>query len=104
MIRTITTAIAVLVALSAASNAADAPRPVLKSDALVTGGIVRVGDLVDNAGIIANVAIFRAPDLGLTGVVPADAVVEAVRTHGLVGLDTNGISEVTVARASREIP
>jgi flagella basal body P-ring formation protein FlgA len=104
MIRTIATAVAVLVALSAASNAADAPRPVLKSDALVTGGIVRVGDLIDNAGIIANVAIFRAPDLGLTGVVPADAVVEAVRTHGLVGLDTNGISEVVVTRASREIP
>lgn len=104
MIRTIATAVAVLVALSAASNAANAPRPVLKSDALVTGGIVRVGDLIDNAGIIANVAIFRAPDLGLTGVVPADAVVEAVRTHGLVGLDTNGISEVTVTRASREIP
>jgi len=104
MIRTVATAVAVLVALSAASNAADAPRPVLKSDALVNGNIVRVGDLVENAGIIANVAIFRAPDLGLTGVVPADAVVEAVRTHGLVGLDTNGISEVVVTRASREIP
>ena len=104
MIRTIAATVAVLVALSAASYAADAPRPVLKSDALVTGSIVRVGDLIDNAGIIANVAIFRAPDLGLTGVVPADAVVEAVRTHGLVGLDTNGISEVVVTRASREIP
>lgn len=104
MIRTIAAAIAVLVALSPASYAADAPRPVLKSDALVTGGIVRVGDLIDNAGIIANVAIFRAPDLGLTGVVPAEAVVEAVRPLGLVGLDTNGISEVVVTRASREIP
>jgi flagella basal body P-ring formation protein FlgA len=104
MIRTIAAIVAVLVALSAASNAADAPRPVLKSDALVTGGIVRVGDLVDNAGIIANVAIFRAPDLGLTGVVPADTVAEAVRPLGLVGLDTNGISEVVVTRASREIP
>ncbi|MDI1346660.1 MAG: flagellar basal body P-ring formation chaperone FlgA [Pseudolabrys sp.] len=104
MIRTIAAAIAVLVALSPASYAADAPRPVLKSDALVTGGIVRVGDLIDNAGIIANVAIFRAPDLGLTGVVPADAVAEAVRPLGLVGLDTNGISEVVVTRASREIP
>ena len=104
MIRTVAAAIAVLVALSPASNAADAPRPVLKSDALVNGGIVRVGDLIDNAGIIANVAIFRAPDLGLTGVVPADTVAEAVRPLGLVGLDTNGISEVVVTRASREIP
>ena len=40
---------------------------------------MRIGDLVDHAGIIANVPIFRAPDLGSTGTVPAEAVVEAVR-------------------------
>jgi flagella basal body P-ring formation protein FlgA len=102
MIRTFATA-ALLATLTLSANA-DQARPVLKSEALVTGGIVRVGDLVDNAGIIANVAIFRAPDLGGTGVVPADAVVEAVRAHALVGLDTNGITEVVVTRASREIP
>ena len=28
---------------------------------------VRIGDLVDNAGAVANVAIFRAPDIGTTG-------------------------------------
>lgn len=102
MIRTLATAVAVLATLTAA--AADTARPRLKAEALVTGGIVRVGDLIDNAGIIANVAIFRAPDLGATGVVPADAVVDAVRAHALVGLDTNGIAEVVVTRASREIP
>ncbi|MDO8875487.1 MAG: SAF domain-containing protein, partial [Pseudolabrys sp.] len=112
MIRTLATA-ALLATLGTAAFAQgtlnqstqnDAARPVLKSDALVTGGIVRVGDLIDNAGVIANVAIFRAPDLGGTGVVPAEAVVEAVRAHALVGLDTNGITEVVVTRASREIP
>ncbi|MDO9418232.1 flagellar basal body P-ring formation chaperone FlgA [Pararhizobium sp.] len=101
MIRTILTA-ALFATLAVPAYAAD--RPVLKSEALVTGGVVRVGDLIDNAGIIANVAIFRAPDLGATGIVPADAVAEAVRAHALVGLDTNGISEVVVTRASREIP
>lgn len=112
MIRTTIRAVATAIALLAMSSAAafaqgtqnDPARPVLKSEALITGGIVRVGDLVDNAGIIANVAIFRAPDLGGTGVVPAEAVIEAVRAHALVGLDTNGISEVVVTRASREIP
>lgn len=102
MIRTITLALAT--ALASAAYAAEPARPVLKAEALVTGGIVRVGDLIDNAGIIANVAIFRAPDLGATGVVPADAVVEAVRAHALVGLDTNGLTEVVVTRAAREIP
>ncbi|MCF8478340.1 MAG: flagellar basal body P-ring formation protein FlgA, partial [Pseudolabrys sp.] len=78
--------------------------PLLKSQAVVTGNIVRVGDLVENAGIIANVPIFRAPDLGATGVVPVDAVIEAVRAHALIGLDTGGLNEVVVTRASREIP
>jgi flagellar basal body P-ring formation protein FlgA len=102
-IKTLATA-ALLATLAAPAYAADAARPMLRSEAMVTGGIVRVGDLIDNAGIIANVAIFRAPDLGLTGVVPADAVIEAVRAHALIGLDTNGIAEVVVTRASREIP
>jgi flagella basal body P-ring formation protein FlgA len=79
-------------------------RPVLKAEATITGNIVRVGDLVENAGIIANVAIFRAPDLGQTGTVPAETVVEAVRAHALIGLNTAGIGEVVVTRASRAIP
>src|SRR5581483_5030304 len=74
--------------------------PKLKPEAVVTGDVVRVGDLVANAGIIADVPIFRAPDLGATGTVFA----EAVRQHALVGLDTAGLSEVTVTRASRAIP
>ncbi|MBI1201368.1 MAG: flagellar basal body P-ring formation protein FlgA [Rhodopseudomonas sp.] len=80
------------------------PHPMLKAQATVTGPIVRVGDLIDNAGIIANVAIFRAPDLGETGTVPAETVIEAVRAHQLIGLDTGGVSEVVVTRASRAIP
>lgn len=78
--------------------------PQLKAEVTVTGPVVKVGDLVDNAGIIANVAIFRAPDLGQTGTVPAAEVVEAVRAHALVGLDTAGLDEVRVTRASRAIP
>ena len=65
---------------------------------------MRIGDLVENAGVVANVPIFRAPDLGPTGTVSADAVVEAVRPHALIGLDTGGVSEVAVTRASRTIP
>jgi flagella basal body P-ring formation protein FlgA len=64
---------------------------------------VRIGDLVEHAGVIAKVPIFRAPDLGSTGTVSADAVVEAVRAHALIGLDTAGIHDVEVTRASRTI-
>jgi flagella basal body P-ring formation protein FlgA len=109
MIRILNLAIAALVALGASAAAqvistTDQSRPMLKSEAIVTGDIVRIGDLVEHAGIIANVAIFRAPDLGFTGTVPADAVIEAVRAHALIGLDTGGLSQVVVTRASRTIP
>jgi flagella basal body P-ring formation protein FlgA len=81
----------------------DPQHPVLRGEAIVTSDVVRIGDLVDNAGIIANVPIFRAPDLGSTGSVSAAAVVEAVRQHSLIGLDTGGVNEVTVTRLSRAI-
>ena len=96
---------AALVAFGAAALAEPAPdHPRLKAQATVTGSIVRIGDLVENAGIIAKVPIFRAPDLGATGTVPAEAVVEAVRQYQLIGLDTGDVSEVVVTRASRTIP
>ena len=101
-------AIAALVAFGTAAVAQTSPaaplRPVLKAQATVTGDLVRIGDLVDNAGIIASQPIFRAPDLGMTGTVPAEAVVEAVRSLALVGLDTAGLTDVTVTRAARLIP
>jgi flagella basal body P-ring formation protein FlgA len=77
--------------------------PTLKREAIVTGELVRIGDLIENAGAAAEVAIFRAPDLGQTGSVPARRVAEAVRPHQIVGLDTRGIDQVQVTRASRAI-
>jgi flagellar basal body P-ring formation protein FlgA len=106
MIRFATT-LAALLALAAPATAQTAPsppRPTLKAEATVTGDLVRVGDVVENAGMIAGEPIFRSPDLGMTGTVPAAAIVEAVRAHALVGLDTAGLSEVRVTRAARMIP
>lgn len=89
--------------LAAAAEPAEPEHPVLKAEATVTGDVVRVGDLIAHAGIIAKVPIFRAPDLGVTGTVAADDVAEAVRALALVGLDTAGLSEVRVTRAARMI-
>ena len=44
--------------------------PRLRANVTVTGDIVRVGDLIDNAGSAAQIAMYRAPDLGTTGVLP----------------------------------
>ncbi|MFZ3224319.1 MAG: flagellar basal body P-ring formation chaperone FlgA, partial [Xanthobacteraceae bacterium] len=62
-----------------------------------------IGDLVENAGPVANVPIFRAPDLGTTGAVATDRILDAIRPHQLIGIDTHGLAEVVVTRASRAI-
>ena len=108
MIRTLIVSAAALLLLGASATAqvtaALGPvHPKLKAEAVVTSNLVRIGDLVENAGVVADVPIFRSPDLGTTGTVPAAAVVEAVRAHALTGLDTGGLSEVAVTRASRTI-
>lgn len=83
--------------------AAVAAVPALKSEVVVTGALVRIGDLVEHAGPAANVAVFRAPDLGQTGAVAAARVLEALRGHGVLLVDTRDITEVAVTRSSRVI-
>jgi flagella basal body P-ring formation protein FlgA len=88
------------------ASAPEAPvvtRPTLKAEATVIGDVVRIGDLVENAGEAAEVAIFRAPDIGQTGTVPASRVLDAVLPHRVLALDTRGLAEVVVTRASRPI-
>jgi len=109
MIRSILVIVVALAALSssARAEAIDQPsseRPTLKSEAIIKGEIVRIGDLIENAGIVASVPIFRAPDLGYTGTISADAVLEAVRSHALIGVATGGVRDIVVTRASRMIP
>jgi flagella basal body P-ring formation protein FlgA len=77
--------------------------PRLKELVAVSSEIVRIGDLVDNAGPAAHVAVFRAPDLGQTGTVAVARVAEALRPHNVTRLDTSGLSEVIVTRLSRAI-
>lgn len=77
--------------------------PALKPAVTIIGEIVRIGDLVENAGAAANVAIFRAPDLGQTGRVAVDRILEAVLPHEIVNLETRGLTEIVVTRASHTI-
>jgi flagellar basal body P-ring formation protein FlgA len=77
--------------------------PALKPAVTVVGEIVRIGDLVENAGAAAQIAIFRSPDLGQTGRVAVERVIEAVLPHEIVNLETRGLTEVVVTRASTTI-
>src|SRR5262245_43596309 len=58
--------------------------PAIKPAVTINGEFVRIGDLVENAGAAANVAIFRAPDLGETGRVAVERVMEALLPHEII--------------------
>ena len=77
--------------------------PRLKELVTVTSEIVRIGDLIENAGMAGNVPVFRAPDLGQTGAVLVQRITDALRPYDLTDIDTDGLSEVVVTRLSRAI-
>jgi flagella basal body P-ring formation protein FlgA len=85
------------------TGAGGAGGPQLRSSVTVIDDVVRIGDLITNAGDQSDVAIFRAPDLGTTGSVPAARVIDAARAHHILGVALHGVSDVVVTRASRSI-
>lgn len=96
-------ALAVVPAAAQVIGSLNAAPPQLKREATVSGDLVRIGDLFTNAGAAAATPIFRAPDLGETGSLPAQRVLDAVLSHGLVLVDAGDITEVSVTRAARVI-
>ncbi len=93
---------AIVVIWSFAANAQNMV-PALKPEVIVTGDLVRVGDVLDNAGAHASQPIFKAPELGASGTIQVHRVMEALRAHGIVVLDTRNLTEVLVSRASRSV-
>ncbi len=93
-------ALGLAAALATSAHAA----PTLRASALVENDVVTVGDLIDDAGGLAAAPLFRAPDLGQTGDVPATAVIEAARRAGLAGIAPSSLASVAVTRASRDVP
>lgn len=87
-----------------AQSEQDAPSsPVLRASVTVSSDVVRIGDVIENAGTAAQIAIFRAPDLGTTGALPTAQLIAALRNHQVIGVDTRDIKEVSVTRASRAL-
>lgn len=77
--------------------------PVLRASITVSSDVVRIGDVVENAGSASQIAIYRAPDLGTTGALPTPQLIAALRTHQVIGVDTRDIREVSVTRSSRAL-
>jgi len=97
------TFLALTIVLATASALAQTA-PVLRANVSVSGDLVRIGDFIEHAtGDVAQIALFRAPDLGTTGAVPAALVIDALRTHSVIGVATNDIREVMVTREARTL-
>src|SRR5579863_2887001 len=96
---------ALLVAASSAAIAEEKDdtiaAPVLRAQVTVEGDIVRVGDVIENAGTAAQIAIYRSPDLGTTGSLPTAQVINVLQAHQVIGVDTKGIKSVSVTRLAR---
>ncbi len=72
--------------------------PVLKATVSVNHPVVTIGDMFDDAGMLAETALFRAPAPGTTGLVSLEAVRAAAARAGLDDYVTDGVMAVTVER------
>ncbi|BAL75631.1 flagellar basal body P-ring formation chaperone FlgA [Bradyrhizobium cosmicum] len=105
MIRTTLATISVLLALALPARAADdfIAAPTLRASVTVTSDVVRVGDLIDNAGSAAMIPVYRSPDLGTTGALPVAQVLSVLRGKQVIGVMTGDIKEVQVTRLARTL-
>ena len=90
-------------ALGATAAMAQTATPSLRPDISVAGDLVRIGDVLDNAGPAADIAIYRAPDPGTSGALPVAALLTALRAHQVIAVDTRGLREVSISRRARVI-
>ena len=105
MIRAALAAISTLLALTLPAASADdfIAAPTLRASVTVTSDVVRVGDLVDNAGSAALVPVYRSPDLGTTGTLTVGQVLSVLRAKQVIGVMTGDIKEVQVTRLARTL-
>lgn len=105
MIRTTLATISALLVLALPARAADdiIAAPTLRASVTVTADVVRVGDLIDNAGSAALIPVYRSPDLGTTGALPVAQVLGVLRAKQVIGVMTGDIREVQVTRLARTL-
>ncbi|QPF94041.1 flagellar basal body P-ring formation chaperone FlgA [Bradyrhizobium commune] len=105
MIRATLVTISALLALALPAQAADdgIAAPTLRASVTVTSDVVRVGDLIDNAGSAGLIPVYRSPDLGTTGALPVAQVLSVLRAKQVIGVMTGDIKEVSVTRLARTL-
>ena len=105
MIRATLATLSALLALALPAAAADdfIASPTLRASVTVTSDVVRVGDLIDNAGSAALIPVYRSPDLGTTGTLTVGQVLSVLRAKQVIGVMTGDIKEVQVTRLARTL-
>jgi flagella basal body P-ring formation protein FlgA len=105
MIRATLATLSALLALALPAAAADdfIASPTLRASVTVTSDVVRVGDLIDNAGSAALIPVYRSPDLGTTGTLTIGQVLSVLRAKQVIGVMTGDIKEVQVTRLARTL-
>jgi flagella basal body P-ring formation protein FlgA len=78
-------------------------KPMLRAAVSVKADLVTIGDFFEGAGTLAATPIFRAPDLGHSGTVPARQVLEAAKAAGLFDATTGSVANVVVTHDARPI-
>jgi len=73
--------------------------PVLRPSVTVAAAVVTVGDMFENAGLLAERGLFRAPAPGTAGSVSIADIRSAAGSIGLTDFDTEGVTAVQVARS-----
>jgi flagella basal body P-ring formation protein FlgA len=87
--------------LACAATAADATT--LKPAATIDADLVRLGDLFDDAGPLADSVVARAPTPGRRYVLDSEWLSETARAHGLGWRATTRFDRIVVERAGRTI-
>lgn len=88
---------ALALVFAALAHAAHA-QPILRGDITIDAALVTVGDVFENAGLLAETAIFRAPAPGTSGVVTIEQITNAVTPLGLNRFETAGLDRIRVTR------
>lgn len=103
LIATALLATATSAALGQAARNDTITAPKLRANVSVSSEVVRIGDVIDNAGPAAQIAIYRAPDLGTVGTLTTAQIIATLRSHQVIGVDTSGLQSISVTRLSRSI-
>jgi flagella basal body P-ring formation protein FlgA len=80
-----------------------AAAPVLKLHAVVDDDVIRIGDMFDDAGDKADIAVAPAPRLGRQAVYDANWLYAMARAQGLAWQPVSAVDHIVVERAGQRI-